>query len=78
MLMYMLLRLKYLFIERAVNQLPDIQIVFPDYHSDFENIVDGIGYFIDLDAISILFTLWASYMLFRIAISLWRGIRGGS
>lgn len=76
MLMYMLLRLRYLFWESAIDALPDIQVVFPDYHEKFESIVDGIGYFIDLEAMAILFTLWASYQLFRIAISFYHGTRG--
>lgn len=75
MLVYWLLRLRYLLLDVSLDTIPDIQVLFPDYHSTFTEIVNGIGYFIDLQAVGTLFTLWVSYMLLRIAMSFYHNRR---
>lgn len=75
MLVYWLLRLRYLLLEVSLDTIPDIQVFFPDYHDTFSDIVNGIGYFIDLDAVATLFTLWVSYMLLRISMAFYHNRR---
>lgn len=69
MLVYWIMRLRFLLLEVGLDSIPDIQVVFPDYHDEFLSIIHGIGYFVDLEAIGILFTLWVSYIVLRIAVS---------
>lgn len=66
MLVYWVMRLKYMLLELGLDLIPDINIVFPDYHDTFTEIVHGIGYFIDLHDISILFSIFIAYNVVRL------------
>lgn len=75
MLVYWILRIRYLLLDASLDTIPDIQVVFPDYHDKFTEIVHGLGYFVDLEAIGALFTLWLSYMVLRISMAFYHNRR---
>lgn len=69
MLVYQLMRIRYLLTIKALDIIPDINFDFPDYHDDLVNIICGLGYFIDLSYFSKLFAILVGYMSVRIALA---------
>lgn len=69
MLIYQIYKLYYLLVVRSNEVLPDFNFELPNYHTTFVNITQNLGYFLDLTALTTVFTLWISYILLRLAVS---------
>ena len=75
MLLYYLYKLYYLLIVKVDTVIPDVDFSLPDYHSRWESIISGIGFFVDLEAVGSLLTILIAYQSIRLAVAFIRFYR---
>lgn len=72
MLLFWIEKIKYLLLVKAIDTFPDMQIQVPNYHDTWLSIINGVGWFVDLQALALLVHIFISYQLFRLAMAFYR------